>query len=221
VVREADAILACSGAAKFLGYIADLKHHIYGVSDQPTAKLRPRPESVFQWDRKALSHLHFFGGVGVSLDPGNLALFCGLLVLLRRIGAVTEDGERACLCQACSQRQLKFVDRVCQMGGEISEPSLFIGLIFVQLLKMEGALRLMKNPNKRRMEYAGDILEAWGGVCHPWNRHAALLQGHVIKQLSLSVEQVAKFRCALGNFMKQVKLLLAAVWRLLGSWAAA
>ena len=80
VVREADAILACSGAAKFLGYIADLKHHIYGVSDQPTAKLRPRPESVFQWDRKALSHLHFFGGVGVSLVPGNLALFCGCLL---------------------------------------------------------------------------------------------------------------------------------------------
>ena len=87
--------MACSGGAKVFAWIADLAHHTFGVSDQPTAKLLPRPESVLLWDRKALSHLHFFVHLGVSLDPGNLALFFGILVLLRRTGAVTRDGKVA------------------------------------------------------------------------------------------------------------------------------
>ena len=94
-VRQAGAILACSGGAKVSAWIAVLAHHTIGVSDQPTAKLLPRPESVLLWDRKALSHLHFFVHLGVSLDPGNLALFFGILVLLRRTGAVTRDGKVA------------------------------------------------------------------------------------------------------------------------------
>ena len=80
------------------------------------------------WDRKALCHLHFLVHVGVSLDPGNLAVFCGLLVLLRRTGAVTRGGEVVSLCSTCYQRSVK-----CWAA-------LFISLVFVQLLTVETKL---------------------------------------------------------------------------------
>ena len=52
-----------------------------------------------------------------------------------------------------------------QMGGDIPQPSLFIGLSLVQLLTKEVSLQPQDQQNRRRMEYAGDILEASGGAC--------------------------------------------------------
>ena len=211
-VQEADVILACHGGAKVLAWIADLPHHIYGAGDQATAKRQPRPEGVLRWDRKALSHLPFFVQVGVPLDTGNLVLFCGLLVLLRRTGAVTRGGEVVSLCSTCYQRSVKCLERLRQMGGEILEPPLFIGLVFVQLLTVETKLQPMEQLNRSRMEYAGDILAAWGAVCHPWNLHARLLQQHLLNQLSLSEEQLLEFWHALGRFMQRLKPLVAKGW---------
>ena len=108
------------------------------------------------------------------------------------------------LCSTCYQRSVK-----CWAA-------LFIGLVFVQLLTVETKLQPMEQLNRSRMGYAGDILAAWGAVCHPWNLHARLLQQHLLNQLSLSEEKLLELWHALGRFMQRLKPLVAKGWCLWG-----
>ena len=51
-----------------LAYVLELHKHQYCFFDNP--------KDCRGWDRKRWTHLNFFSLVGVSLDPGNVILFC-------------------------------------------------------------------------------------------------------------------------------------------------
>ena len=197
----ADRLLSSRAFAKLLAFVADLPHNV---------GIRARPECALHWDRKGWSHLNFFVHRGVALDPGNVALFCGFLGLLCRAGAVSADGRSHMLCKTCAAAAAKLLPRC----ADVLDVPTFVRLVLVQMQTNEEGLQLCEAPSQYRLEYAGDILEALGGVCHNWRKEARAMQRDLAERYALGPAEIDAIRNGLGRFMQCVKPIVAAGWRL-------
>ena len=107
---------------------------------------RDLPASPLQCDRKGWSHTAFFTALGVGLDPGNWVLFLMFQFLAGVIHRPHWSYKRF------SVKAMAVVDAM-------SVENMF------RPLKLTGA----------KLSDIGDILEAVGGICHPWSDAATVM----------------------------------------------
>ena len=167
MMKVVDELVTDTPFAAALAYILGLPGHKYRASECPACPL--------QWDRKALSHQHFFTSIGVPLDPGNVA-YVGMLytVVCRVGGALPEKYSESCKYCHLSNSGFASVRALADQWGPLAKEkpgkvaNAKVAIIRVLLLQMQCALSSVRFNQDCNPSNAGDILEAVGGVLHPW-----------------------------------------------------
>ena len=175
-----------------LAYALSLPAHKYGVDD--------RPEPPLEWDRKAWSHLHFFKELGVELDPGNVVLACCLQAIMCRGGTGT-GWERTRLCDHCTEHREDLLAHFKR--GLPCADLVRIALVYAQ--ENEGKLQVDHLWSCSKMEGMGDVIEAIGGICHPWRRESKAIQAYLAQQSGVPATEFRKVGDVLGQLARSCK----------------
>ncbi len=167
-VEAADRLLSSAAFAVTLAYCVSLPDKRNGCMG--------RPLSPLQWDRTTWSHLNFFQHVGVVLDPGKWMLYFAWLLLVARANACA-NSQTCCICTRCQARGVTR-QNLAQLG--ISDTLVRRAFVIAQL--QTPCLQLDHQYSNRQVECAGDILEAVGGILHPWQHEAMTARKHLAKR---------------------------------------
>ena len=100
-----------------------------------------RPPDFRLWDRKAWSHMNYIIALGLKLDPGNVVLFLALRFLARQM---------------------------IRLGTPAPED--WIRKLHRFIAPIRGDVLVVMQAGKRMdlSSDGGDVLEAVGGIVHPW-----------------------------------------------------
>ena len=141
-----------------------------------------RPADFHSWDRKCWSHLHDFCALGVKLDPWNIILYFTLRAILVRT-------------------------RVCKVVPPF-DPHKQLACFTADVTEKD-LLSMIAGERIAVTSDAGDVLQAVGGVCHPWRQEARALQREKLAEFSKTEFELDEFRRRLQEAVRQMKELVS------------
>ena len=167
------------------------------------------PVNALQWDIKGLSRLNYFAHIGVQTDPDNRILSCMLFVLM-------------CHCRAWVFTQRTELSQGCnQCPGEDEPPLHWLRESGPLTQQHTQVLLIMMQHRWRSLcwtkascneEKAGDILEAIGGIMHPWNPRARGVIQHLKERFPFHDDVLPKTQQAMGKLALICKRLVQKVY---------
>ncbi len=200
---EVDEVLLSRPMQLALAYVIELPYK----ERRDVSKL---PQSALEWSLKELSRQNFFSHIGVAVDPGNLVLSCMLALCICRSSAWSpcmqeEDEGWYWVCDSCAAMPcLREVLRISSQQPCRAQSRFLLRW----MMKRFSSLRLDMAVNAQT---AGDILEAVGGVLHPWQPSAEVVLKKLVASCACTGDEVSDARAAMGNLALRCQALVAYV----------
>ena len=214
MVKVVDELVTATPFVAALAYILGLPGHKYRTSECPACPL--------EWDRKALSHQHFFTNIGVPLDAGNVTYVGMLFTVVCRVGGeLPENWSDSCkTCRLSttgngldSVRALSHQWAAAAKEKPEEAAKVKAAIIRVLLLQMQCAHSSVRFNEDCNHSNVGDILEAVGGVLHPW-RPSVLKVSNAIKEIiKFGDSDANRVVTRLGDLARQCRNLMWHTWQ--------
>ena len=140
-----------------------------------------RPAYFRLWDRKIWSHMNYFIAQRMQLDPGNAILFLTLRFFVRKMNRLEQ------LAQEDWMTQLhRFIEPIPENV----------------LANVEEGKRIPLTND------GGDVIEAVGGIVHPWAPESKMLVDEMLESWQLGRHDIDELRYNLAMAVRRVKELL-------------
>jgi hypothetical protein len=189
VLPDMDQLLLSKPFLLALAWVLDLEFRNKGASD-----LSDHP---LGYDIKTLSRQHYFTTVGVGEDPGNTVLSCMLFMLMCRSGAwaLEHVKELSKQCKYCKGQKPDAMRRLCASPLE-SKPEYAQALLVMMQQRFSSVCfeELICNQDEAR-----DIVEAIGGVMHPWKPKMTVVINELRTRHDFSLDEIQETRQAMGK----------------------